>query len=72
MDFKQIRIQQSVKQKEIVKRLKISTGCFSQWENGKRMPRIDQLPRLAQVLNCSIEEVVKALIETKEQRNEQK
>lgn len=72
MDLRQIRIKHFVKQIDIVRQLNTSTGCVSQWENGKRMPKIEQLPQLAKILNCSIEELVLALIETKEQRNEQK
>ncbi len=73
MNIKQLRITQNVKQIKLVRELKVSVGCISQWENGKRTPKIEQLPKLAKVLNCSIETLVNALIETKqhkEQRNE--
>ena len=72
MILKQLRIKHSVKQLDIVRQLKTSTGCVSQWENGKRMPKIEQLPQLAKVLNCSIEELVYALIDSKESKECQK
>lgn len=67
MNFKELRTQNEVKQLQIVNKLKISKGCISLWENGKRQPKIEQLPELAKILNCSIEEIVLALIATKKQ-----
>lgn len=67
MNIKELRLKQNVKQRNIISHLNISTGCISQWENGKRQPRIEQLPKLAESLNCSIEDVVIALINTQKE-----
>ena len=67
MNFKELRRLQKVKQKNISNELNISFGCISQYETGKRQPSIEQLPKLAEMLGCSIEQVVMALIETKNQ-----
>lgn len=70
INFKQLRKRQNVKQLNVKHCLLVSSACISQWESGKRQPSIEQLPKIAEVLNCSIEEVVLALIETKNQSRE--
>ncbi len=55
-------------QQEIAKKLFLSQRTISSWEKGTRTPPVEQLPKLAQVLNCSIEELVYAIIETKNQK----
>mgnify|MGYP005810359027 CR=1 FL=1 len=65
MTLKRLRILQKVKQKDMLKTLNVSSGCLSQWESGKRQPSIEIIPQLAKILNCSIEELVLAIIETK-------
>ena len=65
MTLKRLRILQNVKQKDMLKTLNVSSGCLSQWESGKRQPSIEIIPQLAKILNCSIEELVLAIIETK-------
>lgn len=64
-----IRKAKQIKQTQIVRLLNITSGCYSQWENGKRQPGIEQIPKIAQILNCSIEDVVLAIIKTKEKKD---
>lgn len=54
-------------QSELAKKLYLSQRTISSYENGTRTPPIDLLPKLAEVLNCSIEELVYAIIDTKNQ-----
>lgn len=70
INFKQLRKRQNVKQLDVKNCLIVSSACISQWESGKRQPKIEQLPRIAEVLNCTIEQVVLSLIETKNQARE--
>lgn len=65
--LKSLRLQQNVKQITLTNTFNFSKGCISQWENGTRTPPIEILPKLAEVLNCTIEELVYAIIETKKQ-----
>lgn len=69
MTLKRLRKINNVKQKYIAEVLNVSRIAIGNYESGIRQPKIEQLPKLATVLNCSIEELVLALIETKEQRN---
>lgn len=51
---------------EIAKKLNVSSQCVSQWIKGKREPSLDKLPKLAKALNCSIDEIVLALLDVKQ------
>lgn len=53
-------------QKDISQKLYISQNTYSQYETGKREPSISVLPKLAEILNCSIEEVVFAIINSQQ------
>lgn len=37
-----------------------STGLVSMWETGQRSPRSKYLPKIAEVLGCSIDELYKS------------
>lgn len=63
--MKALRKRANLKQTYISFRLNTTQKTISSWETGKRSPSIEQLPKLAEILNCSIEELVLAIIETK-------
>ena len=65
MNIEILRKRNNLKQFYICECLKIKKNTFSQWESGKRQPSIEIIPKLAKILNCSIEELVLAIIETK-------
>ena len=58
--------EKQIRQSELATKLNISQSAVSQWCTGGQ-PKLEQLPKLAEVLGCSIEEIVLALIETKKQ-----
>lgn len=60
-----LRKKLKLSQTEIANKLFLSQRTISSWENGTRTPPVDILPKLAEVLNCSIEELVYAIIDTK-------
>lgn len=64
--LKDLRYMKNITQKEIICMLNIKQNTYSQWENNKRLPSIEMLPELAKALNCTIEQVVYALIQTKQ------
>ena len=63
--FSKILKEKQITQRTLAKKLHISQSAVSQWNNGCT-PKYEQLPKLAEVLNCSIEELVYAIIETKQ------
>lgn len=54
-------------QLDLAQKLFLDQTTISKYENGKITPPVEQLPQLAKVLNCSIEDLVNAIIETKKQ-----
>lgn len=66
MTICELRKNKNLTQYEIATKCFIAQNSYSQWESGKRQPSIEQLPKIAEILHCSIEDLVLALIETKQ------
>lgn len=64
--MKFLRIKKYLSQKNLAEKLFVSQRTISWWETGKREPSISVLPKLAEILGCSIEEVVYAIIESQQ------
>ena len=67
MQLAHIRKNKKITQFELARKLFVDQTTISKYELGKISPTIEQLPKLAKILGCSIEEIVMALIETKTQ-----
>ena len=48
-------------QADIAERIGVSQQAVAKWETGKSMPRADKLPLLAQLLNCTTDELFEEL-----------
>ncbi len=57
MNIGKIRMSRTLSQKEVAKLLDVSRSTVAMWETGKAAPTADKLPKLAEVLKCSIEEL---------------
>lgn len=58
-DFmKKYRIENSMTQRELAKKLAISQNAVSQYESGKRHPSVKRLSRIASAMNCSVSDIV--------------
>ena len=55
-NFKEIRLQRGLTQKEVAAFLHISPQSISKWENGDATPSIEYLPLLARLFNCKIDD----------------
>ena len=51
--LKEIRIELSLKQKELGKKIGVSDACINRWENGVRTPNAENIISLCKALNCS-------------------
>ena len=56
-NIKFLREKNNLTQEFISKIFGISQSTVAKWETGESMPRADKLPQLAEILNCSIEEL---------------
>ena len=57
MSFESARKKAGLTQKGLAEKLGVDQSAVSFWETGKRAPRGAKLLRLADVLNCSIDEL---------------
>lgn len=54
INLKNQRLKCGLSQKQIADHLNITPQSVSKWENGDALPSIDYLPKLAECLNCEI------------------
>lgn len=59
MNIKAIRESKNMTQAEVAKILKVSRTTVTMWETGESFPRAEKLIQLAEVLNCTIDELLK-------------
>ena len=58
-NLKRIRLQNGYTQKNVADFLHVSSQSISKWENGVATPSIEFLPKLAKMLDCSIDDLFK-------------
>lgn len=46
-------------QKDIARKIKVAQSTVAMWETGKAKPRADMLIKLAEILNCTVDELLK-------------
>ena len=60
MSFKSARERGGLTQQDLATVLGIDQSTVSLWEVGKTQPRAKLLPKIAEILNCSIDELLSA------------
>ncbi len=55
LNLKEIREDRDLQQKELAKKLNRTPACISSWETGKTEPSIEDLVKLADVLDVSLD-----------------
>lgn len=68
-EMKQIKILREARglsQLDIAKEIKVSQSCIAKWESGGIYPRAQLLPKLAQILDCTIDEMFAAAPDEKD------
>lgn len=56
-NIKQFREQLDITQEELCKMLGVTQSAVAMWENERTLPRTDKLPRLAEIFNCTIDDL---------------
>ena len=57
--LKEFRIKKGFTQIELAQKLNVKQNTVSQWETGESLPRADKLFKLAKILNCTVDELLK-------------
>ena len=56
--IKRIRLEKGIKQKDLATMMSVKQGTVSGWETGYREPDLDSLKRMADIFDCSIDELL--------------
>lgn len=51
-------MQKCMSQKELAERMDLDPSSISQWESGRTFPRPRRLRRLAEILECSVADLI--------------
>lgn len=57
--IKLIRKTMGITQEELAKRIGVTQGTVAQWEKGLTHPAFDKLPKVADVLGVTVDELIK-------------
>ena len=57
--LKELRKKAGFSQNELAEKISVLQNTISNWENGVSRPSLDVIPKLANVLGVTVEEVVK-------------
>jgi putative transcriptional regulator len=58
VNISKLRRNAGITQADISRVLKIDRSTVAKWETGKSRPRADKLPKLAKLLDCTIDELL--------------
>ena len=58
MSVKEMRKKRGLTQKQLADRLGVKQQNVSDWERGERSPSVKNLKKLAEILNCQIDDLV--------------
>lgn len=57
MKFKELRQAANLTQQKVADALNVDRSTVSYWENESALPRAEQLPKLADLFGCTIDEL---------------
>lgn len=58
--IKELRLSKSMTQEQLALAVGVSRTTVTMWEAGESMPTSNKLPKLAQVLGCTIDELFRS------------
>lgn len=56
--IKEIRLVNNMKQSDLADRLNVTQATVSGWESGRRTPDLETVRRIAELFDCSIDELL--------------
>ena len=57
-NIQKLRIRKQWTQEQVAKKMGVQRASVCRWETGAALPRANRLPRLAALLNCSIDDLL--------------
>lgn len=59
MNLRKMRERCGITQTELARRLGIRQNTITQWESGRRSPRVSEITRLADAVECTLDELLR-------------
>ena len=57
--IRNLRKSKNMTQEELAFQLNVSRTTVTMWENGESLPRSNLLPKLAQILGCTVDDLLR-------------
>lgn len=57
MNIKELRVKKGFRQEDLARELLVDRSAIAKWETGEAFPKANRLPKLAEVLSCTIEDL---------------
>ena len=57
--IKKQRLINELTQEDLASKMGVTQSAVTKWENGVTFPRAELLPKIAQILNCSVDELLR-------------
>ena len=57
--IRDIRLAKGITQKTLAEKLDVTPNAISQWENGTRNPSLEIVRRLAEILQCTTDDILR-------------
>ncbi len=67
MNLTALRKQHDISQLKVAQALNVKQATVSQYENGKREPSVDAIKKLKFLFDCSYEEIIESILESKKE-----
>ena len=58
MKLTEVRLSKNMTQDDLAKKLNVSRTTVTMWENGKSNPNIHMLKKIAESLDCKVEDLI--------------
>lgn len=58
MNLQKIRKAKNYSQEKLARKLSVSQQSVAKWETGQSLPRAELLPKIAKVLDCTVDELL--------------
>lgn len=66
MRIKEARLTAGITQEELAARMRVDRSTVTKWENGQSNPKVPVLLKLADILGCTVDELLRPQAEEKE------
>lgn len=68
IDIRTLRMRKGLTQKRLAELLKVDQSAVALWESGATSPNLSRLKKLAEILDCTVEDLVEDILAKKQSK----